>query len=371
MKPLFLYVHIPFCKAKCAYCDFLSFPERDNFFERYVKTLIEHIKAFSVDYKDYTVKTVFIGGGTPSILPPEYICSIIEAIYKYYNIDINPEITIEANPESAQYEKLLSYKQIGINRISFGAQSFDDAVLCRIGRVHNTQMIYNSFESAVKAGFNNINLDLIYALPGQSIGSFTQTLKSAVELNPQHISCYGLIIEEGTPFYNDKSFDPLDESAELNMYRMAKRYLTDKGYKQYEISNYSKPGYESRHNLCYWCNGEYIGFGLGAHSYINGTRFCNTESLEEYLNSDFSKKDLQELSIEDKYAEFMFLGMRKISGISERDFLETFGVSVYSIYGDCLRKHERAGLLSIDNGNIRLSDEGVYLSNIVFCDFLP
>lgn len=371
LKNLHVYVHIPFCVLKCAYCDFLSF---DNFTpescEAYIRSLLVQIRVNAETYRDYIVRTIFIGGGTPTVIPSRYISEIIREIRSGYNICDAPEVTVEANPESAAKSKLEDYIKSGINRISIGAQSFNDKILGLIGRAHNADEFFKCFDSARKAGFCNINIDIIFGLPHQSQKIFANTLKSAVILNPEHISCYGLIVEEGTPLYFWENPCLPSEDTEYEMYSSARQYLTENGYNQYEISNYAKPGIESRHNLAYWSNGEYVGFGLGAHSYISGIRFHNTRDLSEFISGDFSRMNIQKLTPEEMYAEYMFLGMRKIRGISEMRFYETFGVSVQEIYGKIIDKHLKNGLIESSNGRIYLSEKGVYISNAVFSDFV-
>lgn len=369
-KELSVYIHIPFCKAKCAYCDFLSFPQSDAFFESYFEALSEEISIAAYKYEGYIVKTIFLGGGTPSIVPSLYIVGIVDLIFKLYQVHNEAEITIEANPESADYDKLQVYKECGINRISFGVQSFDNRLLDRIGRIHNIEKFILNYGNARRAGFKNINLDIMFGLPEQSYDDFVNTAQSAAELNPEHISCYGLILEEGTRLYNEKDLILANEDEEFRMFSFAKEYLESRGYRQYEISNYSKQSFASKHNLAYWTDKSYAGFGLGAHSYIDNKRFHNTDILEDYINKDFLPKDIKCLTLNDRYAEYMFLGLRKTAGISETDFLDTFGVSVYDIYADVVDKHKKSGLLEAKNGTIYISEEGIYLSNIVFSDFL-
>ncbi|KAI4453128.1 translation factor guf1-related [Holotrichia oblita] len=375
-KDLSLYIHIPFCKSKCAYCDFLSFAETEEaLHKQYMDVLAFEIAAFASEYRDYTISTLFIGGGTPSLLAPRYIASILKVVYDNYNVSKLMEITIEANPETVDKEKLESYLSCGINRISFGVQSLDDRLLKTVSRIHTKNKFIESYLLARQAGFQNINIDLMYGLPNQSLQDFQRTAEQAVILTPEHISCYGLILEEGTRLYDQISLGNAglalpDEEQERAMYEFAKCYFEQYGYRQYEISNYAKPGFESRHNLTYWSNGAYVGFGLGAHSYIDGKRFHRTSRMQEYLNKDFEHQDIEVLTQSDRYAEYMFLGLRKMSGISISDFHKEFGVSLYDFFGDVIKKHIRDGLLKEDHDRICLTEQGVYVSNRVMADFL-
>ncbi|MDR2904092.1 MAG: radical SAM family heme chaperone HemW [Clostridiales bacterium] len=372
-KKLSVYIHIPFCKEKCAYCDFLSFAQRDAFFGRYIDALLNEITANADLFRDQTVGTIFIGGGTPSVIPSIYIERIISRVFDLFSVSEDAEITIEANPESVSIEKLSDYKKAGVNRVSFGVQSFDDRILKKIGRLHSAERAEKALRDARAAGFSNISLDLMFGLPGQTRDDLKKTLEIATALNPEHLSCYGLILEEGTKLfqlYEQQVFEPASEAEEVEQYNFAKRFLAKNGYTQYEISNFAKPGFASKHNLGYWSDVPYIGFGLGAHSYIGRQRFHRTENFEDYLESDFSRKDIENLTLTDRYAEYMFLGLRKTVGVKASDFQAAFGVSVFDIYEEVIEKHSNDGMLLFENGFFRLTEKGILLSNRVFADFL-
>lgn len=370
MKRLSVYIHIPFCMAKCSYCDFLSFSAQENDFDRYVSVLCEEIVNSAEKLADYKVATIFFGGGTPTVLSASHLNKILETTKNNYLIDESAEISIEANPETVNYEKLSALRKGGFNRISFGVQAWQDRLLKKIGRIHDSRKAEQAFLDARQAGFENINIDLMFALPEQSIADWEESLNKTISLNPEHISCYSLILEEGSRLFEDKAFILPDDETDREMYYRAKDAIKRAGYKHYEISNFSKTGMESRHNTVYWTGGDYIGLGLGAHSFIDGSRFHNTTDLQKYLLMKFESEDNEVLSTNDKYAEFMILGLRLLDGIDEGEFLKRFGKELYEIYGKQIEESITQGLLMKSDGRIFLTEKGIDLSNRVFVKFL-
>lgn len=377
MKTLGVYIHIPFCVQKCVYCDFLSAPAAGEQQQKYIDALKREIEREAENYKDYVVKTIFFGGGTPSIIATNDIWYIINVLKGHYNVADNVEITIEANPKTADYEKLKDLKSAGINRLSLGLQSTDNNELKLLGRIHTYEDFLHTYDDARKAGFNNINIDLISALPSQTPESWIKTLEKVTALTPEHISAYSLIVEEGTPLYDKlDEFPPLpDEECDRLMYQETKRILSEKGYERYEISNYAKKGFESRHNCIYWQRGtnhthSYAGFGLGASSTIEDHRWKNTSNMDKYLKDIDIKEERETLSENDLMEEFMFLGLRMTSGISKSEFFQTFGKKIEDIYKPIIDKWMSQGLIEQNSDNIRLTDEGLNLSNTVLSDFI-
>ncbi len=381
MRNLELYLHIPFCVRKCAYCDFLSAPAEREQQEVYLRALKREIEAFP-DKETYQVSSVFFGGGTPSILPAERIAELMELLYRKFRIGQDAEVTIECNPGTADAEKLRIYREAGINRLSLGLQSADDRELALLGRIHTWEDFLRTYEEAREAGFANLNVDLMSALPGQTLRSWERTLEQVLALAPEHVSAYSLIIEEGTPFYEryhedaerrergEQTRELPSEDEEREMYRLTEQMLLETGMRRYEISNYAIPGYECRHNIGYWTGVEYVGFGLGAASYLKFTRYRNPENMQAYLAGDFSGREITPLSENERMEEFMFLGLRMTRGISEREFREKFGRTVEKVYGPVLRKHCADGLLRREGGRIALTARGMDLSNVVMADFL-
>lgn len=383
-KPLGIYLHIPFCVRKCNYCDFLSAPAQEETRRRYVQCLTEEIRQFEAA-KEYEVKSVFFGGGTPSILEGKWIAALMEELEKIFSFSEIPEITIECNPGTLTAEKLDHYRKSGINRLSLGLQSADENELKLLGRIHTWEDFYKNYQQARESGFENISVDLMSALPGQTVSSWKRTLEKVLALKPEHISAYSLIIEEGTPFYdwygaedekrrrgladNGRTVLPSEEE-EREMYYDTKRFLTEAGYHRYEISNYAREGYESIHNSGYWLRREYVGFGLGASSQVKNLRCKNTERLEDYLKSDFFKKEVQILTRQEEIEETMYLGLRMMQGVNLQGFQKSFGVRVETLYKETLEKLERQGLLRIKDGCLRLTDSGIDVSNAVMAEFL-
>ncbi len=380
-KELGIYIHVPFCKSKCYYCDFVSFPNKINAVKAYINALKKEIKQF--DVSNYNVTTIYIGGGTPSYIDEENIKQIFEILNKKLeNNDTriqDMEITIEINPGTATIEKLKTYKKLGINRISMGLQSTQDRLLKEIGRIHTYQEFLSTYKMARKVGFNNINVDLMIGLPTQNIEDIKQSLEEVVKLQPEHISVYSLIVEEGTVIekrLNNEEIELPQEDVERRMYWYVKNYLELQGYLQYEISNFAKKGYTSKHNLNCWRQKEYIGFGVAAHSYIEDTRFGNIDNLEEYIKN-IEENHLEKNRIieekqtkEDREKEFMMLGFRKTEGISISEFKEKFIDNPLFVYHKELEKLVRQKLIEIDLDNIRLTSKGLDFANLVFEEFI-
>lgn len=370
--PLELYVHIPFCVRKCQYCDFLSGPSDEETKDRYIEALLKEIRA-AEHTENYEIVSVFIGGGTPSALKAEAIASIMRTLQEQFFFCEDAEVTIEANPGTVDLEKLTIYRNVGINRLSLGLQSTDAEELKLLGRIHSYEEFLKSYEWAREAGFSNINIDLMFAIPGQTGEAWRQHLYQVAELNPEHISAYSLIIEEGTPFA-EQNLDLPDEDTEYQMYEDTAEILERYGYRQYEISNYAKQGYMCRHNAGYWQRREYLGFGLGASSLYGGMRFSNTRRMQEYLkesrNPDQIRKDVTVLLRNERIEEFMFLGLRMTEGISEKKFEENFDVRLMDVYGDILQKYEETGFMEHIETKWRLTRKGIHVSNHILADFL-
>ena len=367
-----LYIHIPFCIKKCDYCDFLSGPVSRAGQEDYVYALLREIKE-AASREKRPVSTLFIGGGTPSVLPVDLMELLLSELSEQFRFLPAAECTIEANPGTLTEEKLVLYRKYGLNRISIGLQSPVDQELKMLGRIHDYREFLESYELARHVGFDNINVDLMFAIPGQSYEGWVRNLRTVAALAPEHISAYSLIIEEGTPFFSRK-LDLPDEDTEYRMYEDVAGILGEYGYHQYEISNYARFGFECRHNKGYWKRMDYLGLGLGAASLIGKKRFTNTNIMEEYLNHSRDltgiRKDVEILEKKDEMGEFMFLGLRMTEGVSEEEFQEYFHVSVEKIYGRVIEKYIRQGLLERRNGRIFLTRRGIHVSNAVMADFL-
>ena len=414
-KELELYVHIPFCVRKCAYCDFLSFPSGEHERASYVDALLEEIKEQKDNFKDYFVTTVFLGGGTPSLLREDDTARIFDALWENFDISRSAEITLEVNPGTVTGKKAAVWKACGMNRLSIGLQSVNDGELKMLGRIHTFKEFLDTWRIVREKGFDNINIDLISAIPGQTVQSWEKTLRTIAELGAEHISAYSLIIEEGTPFYDwygpedDRSVPagrkalPSEEEDRL-MYEWTGKYLAQKGYGRYEISNYAKEGYECRHNLGYWERKEYLGLGLGASSLISEHRFHNTENMERYLQifgkhsvlagsgsratsprtfpaggngtnpqmlpTRAAAEDVEALSVSEQMEESIFLGLRKTEGISCREFREKFGQTLDEVYGEQIRRFEKLGLMEREKDRLRLTERGIDVSNSIFVEFM-
>lgn len=416
---LSLYVHIPFCKTKCSYCDFLSFGGCGYSVQKsYSDALCREIAAYESVAREYAVKTIFIGGGTPSYMDASFIEQIMHTIFETFSVEPDAEITIEGNPESLVRDKLMKYRKAGINRLSIGLQSANDEMLKILGRVHNYDQFIAAYNSARQAGFQNINIDLMSGLPGEDVESYIRTLAKVVELQPEHISAYSLIVEERTPLSeNDTLLDILpSEEEDRQLYARTKLLLKNSGYERYEISNYARKGSECRHNLVYWTGGQYLGVGLGAASYlrvllsdghIEPVRFHGVENLEEYIGrfsncdgmreDDYTNlyhafeegdaddgyeecalleflrdyyKDIYFSKRKDEMEEFMFLGLRLMKGISKAEFRERFGSGIESVYGRVIAKYKQQGLLLESEDRLYLSDRGIDVSNVVMAEFM-
>ncbi len=392
-KTLGLYIHIPFCVSKCNYCDFLSFPGLSpNDHDRYTESLLLELDWYSGeqtlasglpgDRSEYIIDSVFIGGGTPSLISETLIEKILKRVSRNFTLAKDCEITIEANPNTIDRRKLTAYRVMGINRLSIGAQSLDDELLAYMGRLHSAEEFIMNFEEARAAGFENINVDLMFGIPGQTLDSWAHTLKGVMALEPEHLSFYGLKIEEGTPFYTmseNKSLIELSDDLDRQMYATALQKLsshrqngtTGTAYEHYELSNAAIPGYACRHNLKYWSMSDYLGIGLGAHSYIGQERFSNTKDLNRYEESTQSRVEWRHKnSIDDEISEYIFTGMRKVKGISFKDYEMRFGESIFKRFEKQLNKLIKSGLIDSTSGGIKLSLKGIDISNYVLSEFV-
>lgn len=386
MKELELYIHIPFCVKKCNYCDFLSAPATESVRQIYTDRLQEEIRAAGSLYKDASVTSVFVGGGTPSVLTPSQTRQLFGQLRTSFRICEEAEITVECNPGTMDKQKLTVYRQAGVNRLSIGLQSADQTELRLLGRMHTFEQFLRNFYLARDLGFHNINVDVMAALPGQKALVYEQTLKKVTALQPEHVSAYSLIIEEGTPFYKQygqadlarqkgkkQSLLPSEEE-ERSMYEMTKQLLKAAGYDRYEISNYARKGFACRHNTGYWLRKNYLGMGLGASSLTDNVRFANRTDLNGYLKTDFSAGDAvarkKELSVSEQIEEFMFLGLRLMRGVSSERFQEQFSQSLQEVYAKVLRRQIAQGLLKKTKEGYALTDYGIDISNYVMSEYL-
>ena len=386
MKEMELYIHVPFCIKKCAYCDFLSAPAGEEERQRYVETMIKEIQGYRKKYQEYCVTTIFVGGGTPSVLSGEQIKEVFNALRASFVIDTQAEITIEVNPGTVTEEKVEAWMQAGVNRISIGLQSVNDEELQMLGRMHTYKDFLNTYHLLRDKGFNNLNIDLISAIPGQTLESWKKTLSTVAELEPEHISAYSLIVEEGTPFYTiygeggadgnlESMVQPLpDEETERFIYEETETILQKYGYDRYEISNYAKPGYACRHNEGYWRRVNYLGVGLGASSLIENQRFRNFSTYDVYMDAIQNQKlfheEVESLSVTDEMEEFIFLGLRMMSGISREEFQKKFRKKIETVYEKQIQQLKKDGLIEFVENRIRLTKRGIDISNYVFEQFL-
>ncbi len=375
-KELEIYLHIPFCVRKCEYCDFLSFAAEKSRYRDYGKALEAEAEHCLLPPGTYEVSTVFFGGGTPSLFPGEEIGRILDLLRGRFPFQPEAEISLEANPGTVTEDKLRMYRQAGINRISFGCQSTENEELGRLGRIHTYEDFLESWHLAEKVGFTNRNIDLMSGLPGQTLASWEQSLTRVAALQPEHISAYSLIVEEGTPFYEKRqALDLPGEEEERQMYEITHEILEQAGLCQYEISNYARPGYACRHNLGYWTGKEYLGLGLGASSLLGDSRYQNTRDFRLYLEKSADtaaiRRETETLELRDRLAEYMILGLRLTQGVSPEDFQRNFGLDLNQVYGSVLAKYRKMGLLEEREGRIRLTRRGISLSNTVMADFLP
>ena len=386
-KQIGLYIHIPFCKQKCSYCDFCSYAEKQDLISKYIKCLLQEIKEVGSNNRDdfengkddlFSVKTIYIGGGTPSLIESKYIVQIMEEIKSNFELDENAEITIEVNPGTVTLEKLEDYNKAGINRLSIGLQSTHEHLLKEIGRIHTYLDFLDTFRFAREAGFENINVDLMIGLPNQTLAEVQDSIEEIVSMEPEHISVYSLILEEGTPLFKkvEEGLELPDEELERKMYWTVKKILEANGYNHYEISNFAKQGYESKHNLDCWNQKEYIGFGVAAHSYTNGIRYSNIENLEQYIKNYEEDKTEENLVFHEKQdmeamqKEYMLLGLRKIAGVSIQEFKIKFVANPVFLYHDKLEKLVNEDLVEIDGDQIKLTNKGLDLANIVWEEFI-
>ena len=387
-KNVGLYIHIPFCKQKCQYCDFKSYAGKENLIDTYIRWLEFELKGVGegnrLDYENNlddlaVVKSIYIGGGTPSFIDGKYIEEILSIANEYYTVDDNAEITIEVNPGTIDKDKFETYLRSGINRISIGLQSTHDRLLKELGRIHTYEDFLNTYNLARSVGFKNINVDLMLGLPNQSLQDLEESLKEIIKLNPEHISVYSLIIEEGTLFYKKLEMNEIvlpDDELERKMYWGTKKKLENAGYVHYEISNFAKPGFESKHNLSCWNQEEYIGIGVAAHSYTNDVRYSNIDSIEEYIKNYEEDNETDNFVFHEKQTkiskmkEFMMLGLRKIQGIYIQDFKNKFGENPIYLYRKELEKLVNEELLEIDGDIIKLTNKGIDLANLVWEEFV-
>ena len=357
------YIHIPFCRSKCHYCSFVSF-SKSELKKDYLKALAKEINHF---YQGEVLNTIYFGGGTPSILEP----SEIENILRILNFNKSTEITMECNPDDVDYGYLRMLYDIGINRISFGCQTFNDDILKRINRRHNAGQVVNSVKIAQDSGFENISLDFIYGLPGQTPETFYEDLKNAVRLGVKHISLYGLKLEDGCYFASHMPENLPDEDMQADMYLGAVKLMQELGFEHYEVSNFSHRGFNSRHNLTYWNNDEYYGFGVAAHGYVNDTRYGNVETLEQYINDPFARKESKLLTRQEQLEEEIFLGFRKIrEGVNSADINAKYNIDFKGKYLDVLDKYENLKLIKKTPQGYKLTPNGVLVSNVILADFL-
>lgn len=396
-RPLGLYLHFPFCVRKCRYCDFLSFPSGEAGREIYLERLKEEIKARGAIYQDYNIETLFIGGGTPSLMTGQQLTELLDTVRASFHVSPVGEWTMECNPGTTDAETLRIYRNAGINRLSFGLQSMNDEELKYLGRIHTAKQFAENYQAARRVGFENINIDLMSALPGQTTASWLDTLNKAAAFEPEHLSAYSLIIEEETLFWDlygdDRSGEANadgiiadggagqqgkaailtlpDEDSERQMYHLTKRILAEKGYERYEISNYTRKGFECRHNLIYWQRKDYLGLGLGAASMVGNRRFSNVSDMTSYMH-DWSYCQEEILDRKAQIEETMFLGLRCTAGVSDRMFTEKFGQSMMDIYGDIIRKYLSEGFLIYNpsDGRLAFSEAGTDVSNWILSDFL-
>ena len=384
MKNIELYVHIPFCEKKCKYCDFVSFHSDSNTIDKYINKLLEEIESKCFLTKDYQVSSIYIGGGTPSFIDSKYIEAIMTNIMTHYNLLEDAEISIEVNPNSATKEKLESYYNHGINRLSIGLQSTNDDELKTLGRIHNYNDFLTAFNNAVHIGFKNINVDLINGIPGQTIESFKKSLKQVLMLNLKHISIYNLIIEDGTPFKtmlaNNEIQLPLENDL-LAMDKITKELTSYYRLNRYEISNFAKSGFECRHNLGYWSDVSYLGLGLNSSSYINDMRLKNKTNIDDYLKLDYKNymtnsdktiyyDEIKNIDRKDHINEYVMLGFRKTSGINTKDFFETFNEKFEDLFGTAIRIYQGMEMINKTKDNYYLTDKGLDISNTILSDLM-
>lgn len=372
LKPLSVYIHIPFCPSKCLYCDFTSQSGGEAYFDAYVAALRRHITTAAPDFAGYEVVTVFFGGGTPTVLSAAALGQILGEIKANFTMATNSFISVEANPETVDGAYLTALLNKGFNRLSLGVQSFDNRLLTAIGRAHDAQKAAQAVENAAKLAFDDINIDLIFALPFQTLADFDKTLNMALGLPITHISCYALTVEDSTPLAarQDLISAICDENDDRAMYTMAAQKLAAAGFEHYEISNWAKPGKKCCHNVGYWTGREYIGFGTAAHSFVRGKRFNTNPSLQAYIGGDFAPQSLEQIDHETAMSEFIILGLRLIDGISPQTFHKRFNQDIFAAFGGKIEALTKRGLIFVETDNIRLTNLGLDLSNQVFAEFI-
>lgn len=382
-RPVSLYLHFPFCVRKCRYCDFLSGPASEEERDNYIELLCREVRLRSREVPGQ-VDTIFLGGGTPSLMTGAQMDKLMECLSDAFAILPDAEISMEVNPGTADGEKLRSFRESGINRISIGVQSLDDNELRLLGRIHTAGEAREIFHEARAAGFTNINLDLMSALPGQKMETWEHTLREAVSLGPEHLSAYSLIIEDGTPFARMQLPALPSEEEDREMYHFTKRFLAQSGYRRYEISNYAKDGYACKHNCGYWTGHAYLGLGLGASSFLNGERFKNPDKMDLYReavlrgDSEELRQERELLSPEEQMEEYMFLGLRMTDGVCTEDYQQRFGEPVEKRFGEVIEKHLRQGLVcrkAVEAGEhtrhrLALTDYGMDVANYVMADYI-
>lgn len=377
-----LYVHIPFCLEKCGYCAFTSRKPSSGELEGYHSLLLKELQLVAAEAAvGQPLDSIYFGGGTPSLLPPQHVALLVEKAAALFSLSAETEITLEANPGTIDPERLQAFRRAGVNRLSLGVQTFDDNLLGGLGRVHDADQARRAFGDARLAGFDNIGIDLIHALPNQTLLQWQTELQEAIRLSPEHISVYGLAVEEGTSFslrYPEDSPDLPDDDRSAEMFETADSVLPAAGYQHYEIANYAKPGYRSRHNSGYWRRDGYLGLGVAAHSFMRdgyGLRFSNHDNLEDYsrelAGGRLPRQDRHVLAREDAMAEFIFLGLRLSEGVLPKSFELEFGVSLQNVYGAEIDGLLRNGLLRLEQDALCLTRRGMLLSNQVFARFLP
>lgn len=373
-----LYLHVPFCVRKCPYCDFNTYAGQESLYEAFSRALAQEIREVGERLGRPRLQTVFIGGGTPTVLSSEELARILQAVHEAFVLPENAEITSEANPGTVDREKFEHLYHLGVNRLSIGAQSFDDRELRFLGRIHDVTDIYRAVETARLAGFVNLNLDLIYGLPQQSVSSWEHSLRSALSLHPEHLSCYALTVEEGTPLYRwmrEGRVPPIDEDRQAELYLLAEEILAEAGYVHYEISNWARSGYECAHNLIYWRNEPYLGLGPGAHSYNGHYRWWTVRHPLEYIRRVHSGESTiagwEEIGRETGMGETMMLGLRLlVEGVDRKRFRERFGRDPVDVYGSTVRRLEQWGLIDVQMDRLRLTPRARLVANQVFQEFL-
>lgn len=376
-KSLGLYIHIPFCIKKCNYCDFTSYSDMENYWIPYIDAIIGELEFNAEKFKESQIKSIFIGGGTPSLLPGESICKILHAVYKKFRVVMNCETSIECNPGTLTQDKLLSYKEAGINRISIGLQAYQENTLKKLGRMHTYKDFIFAFKTAQKLGFKNINADIIFGIPDQTFEQWHETLTNILNLNLQHISCYSLKIEEGTVFgklHQEGRLNEISDELDRKMYHYAIELFDKAGFSQYEISNFSKPQYICQHNMNYWERGEYIGIGAGAHSFIGCRRYANTADVKEYIegirNNQPALSEDSILTADEGISERIILGLRLKKGIDLRIISEEFGLDLENKYKNSIQALQLKNLIECDGTCIRLTNKGLDMANMAFVEFI-